>query len=235
MLVPVPRLKDLGPMPEGLPTGDEWRVEVDLDDPEHGYRLSERLRSLDLNAEASNRLGRRVTVTRDGSKMFLYAGSEAQAREAERVARDLVEADELSAEITLTRWHPVEEAWKDASVPLPQSEQERLAEYERRETAEEQEAEREGRYDWEARVDLPTLRDTHDLAERLRSEGLDVKRRWKHLLVGAPTEERAAEIGERIEREAPEGTKVHIETTTGIPHPVFVLMESARIPRGPGN
>jgi hypothetical protein len=222
-------------MNEGLPTGDEWRVEFDLDDPEHGYRLSERLHSLDLDAEASNRLGERVTVTRDGSKMFLYAGSEAQARAAEKVARELVEADELSAEITLRRWHPVEEAWKDPSEPLPHTEREREAEYERREQAEELEAEREGRYDWEARVDLPTLRDTHDLAERLRAEGFDVKRRWKHLLVGAPTEERAAEIGERIEKEAPEGTEVHIETTTGIPHPVFVLMGSARVPRGPGD
>jgi hypothetical protein len=217
-----------------LPTGDEWRVEVNLDDPEHGYHLSERLHAMDLDAEASNRLGRRVTVTRDGSKMFLYAGSEAQAKEAERIARELVEADELSAEIRLTRYHPVEEAWKDASEPLPQTEREREAEYERREAAEEREAKREGEYDWEARVDLPTLRDTHDLAERLRSEGLDVKRRWKHLLVAAPTEERAAEIGERIEREAPEGTEVHIEPT-GVPHPVFVLMGSARIPRGPGD
>jgi hypothetical protein len=221
-------------MSPDAPTGDEWRVEVDLDDPEHGYKLSERLHALDLDAEASNRLGERVTVTRDGSRMFLYAGSEAQAREAERVARELVESDELSAAITLTRWHPVEEAWKDASVPLPQTEQERIEEYRRREEAEEREAEREGEYDWEVRVDLPSLHDTHDLAERLRSEGYDVKRRWKHLLIGAPTEERAAEIGERIEREAPEGTEVHVETT-GVPHPVFVMIGSARLPRGPGH
>jgi hypothetical protein len=221
-------------MNEGAATGDEWRVEVDLDDPDHGYTLSERLRSLDIDAEASNRLGGRVTVTRDGPKMFLYTRSEAAAREAERVARELVDADDLSAGIRLTRWHPIEEAWKDASVPLPQTERERVAEYERREAAEQREAEREGEYDWEVRVDLPTLRDTHDLAERLRSEGLDVKRRWKHLLVGAPTEERAAEIGERIESEVPEGTEVHIETT-GVPHPVFVMMGAARLPRGPGD
>jgi hypothetical protein len=175
-----------------------------------------------------------VTVTRDGSKMFLYTRSEAAAREAERVARELVDADELSAGIRLTRWHPVEEAWKDAAVPLPETERERLAEYQRREAAEEREARQEGEYDWEVRVDLPTLRDTHDLAERLRSEEFDVKRRWKHLLVGAPTEERAAEIGERIEKEAPDGTQVHIETT-GIPNPVFVMIGAARLPRGPGD
>jgi hypothetical protein len=215
-------------------TSDEWRVEVDLDDPGHGYTLGERLRSLDLDAEAANKLGERVIVTRDGSKMFLYTGSAAQAREAERVARELVAEDELSAEVRLTRWHPVEEAWKDASLPLPETEREREAEYERRVAAEEREAKVEGEYDWEARVDLKTLRDTFELAKRLEDEGLEVRRRWKHLLVGAPTEQRAAEIGERIEAEAPEGAEVHIEPTGGIPHPVFVLIGAAGLPRSPG-
>src|SRR5436309_15771438 len=88
---------------------DEWRVEVDLDDEQHGFTLGERLRSLDLDDEARERLGDRVVVTRDGAKMFLYAATEEQAREAERVARDLVAAEGLSAEIALTRWHPDEE------------------------------------------------------------------------------------------------------------------------------
>jgi hypothetical protein len=214
---------------------DEWRVEVDLDDPEHGYTLGERLHALDLDAEAANRLGNRVIVTRDGSKMFLYAGTEAQAKEAERIARELVAADDLSARVTLTRWHPVEEAWKNAALSLPETEREREAEYERHEAAEEREAEVEGEYDWEARVDLPSLRETHELAQRLADQGLDVRRRWKHILVGAPTEERAAEIGERIEAEAPEGAEVHIEPTGGIPHPVFVMLGGLRLPRGPGD
>jgi hypothetical protein len=215
--------------------GDEWRVEVDLDDPEHGYALGERLHALDLDAEAANRLGNRVIVTRDGSKMFLYAGTEAQAKEAERIARELLAADDLSARVTLTRWHPVEEAWKDAALPLPETEREREAEYERHEAAEEREAQVEGEYGWEARVDLPSLRETHELARRLADEGLDVRRRWKHILVGAPTEERAAEIGERLEAEAPEGAEVHIEPTGGIPHPVFVMLGGLRLPRGPGD
>lgn len=215
--------------------GDEWRVEVDLDDPEHGYKLGERLHSLDLDAEAANRLGDRIVVSRDGSRMFLYAGSESAAREAERVARELVAEDELSAEIKLTRWHPVEEAWKDASVPLPESDRDREAEYERREAAEEREAEVEGEYDWEVRVDLPHVRDTGELARRLEDEGLDVTRRWRHLFVGAPTEERAAELGKRIEAEAPQGTEVHVQLTEGIPHPLFVLLSGVGVPRSPGD
>jgi hypothetical protein len=43
-------------------------------------------------------------------------------------------------------------------------------------------------------------------------------------LVGAPTEERAAELGRRIEAEAPEGTEVHVEPSGGVPHPVFVFI-----------
>src|SRR5438876_2568760 len=134
---------------------DEWRVELDLDDEQHGYTLGERLRSLDLDDEARNRLGDRVIVSRDGARIFLYAGTEEQAREAERVARDLIAAEGLSAETRLTRWHPDEEAWKDPSIPLPETEDERAAEHARHEATEEHEALATGRYDWEVRVDLP--------------------------------------------------------------------------------
>ncbi len=95
---------------------DEWRVEVDLDDEQHGFTLGERLHSLDLDDEARERLGDRVIVTRDGPKMFLYAQTEDQAREAERVAGDLLAAEGLSGKTALTRWHPDEDAWKDPSA-----------------------------------------------------------------------------------------------------------------------
>ena len=212
--------------------GDEWRVEVNLDDPEHGYRLGERLHALDLTPEAEDRLGNRVIVTRDGPRMFLYAGSEEQASEAERVARELLTHDDLSGTVQLTRWHPVEEAWKDPSVPLPQTEEEREAERTRHEEAEEREAEAEGEYDWELRVDLPSFRDAGELAKRLEDEGLDVTRRFRHLFVGVPTEERAAELQKRIEAETPEGTEIHLQLTEGIPHPLFVWLGAAD-PREP--
>ena len=112
---------------------DEWRVEVDLDDEQHGLTLGSACARLDLDDEARKRLGDRVIVTRDGPRMFLYAETEEQAREAERVARELLAAEELSADTALTRWHPDEDAWKDASVPLPETEEERAAERERHE------------------------------------------------------------------------------------------------------
>ena len=57
--------------PEGQ--DEEFRVEVELDDDEHHLSLARRLRAVDLDDEARERLGSRVVVTRDGSHLFLYA------------------------------------------------------------------------------------------------------------------------------------------------------------------
>ena len=119
---------------------DEWRVEVELDADEHGHSLGERLRALNLDNEAEKRLGGSVIVTRDGPHLFLYAWHEESAQEAERVIRELMEEDGLSGEVSLMRWHPVEEAWKPASEPLPETEDEVEAERRRNERAEEIEA-----------------------------------------------------------------------------------------------
>jgi hypothetical protein len=190
---------------------DEWRVEVELGDEQHHLKLGERLRSLDLDDEARKRLSDRVIVTRDGAHMFLYAGSEPAAREAERVARDLVEAEGLSGEVRVTRWDDADEAWTDQSgAPGP-------AAYVR----EHEQAWSEP--DWEVRIELPGLRDTLDLAKRLEDDGLEVRRRWHHLLVGADTEGEAAELAKRLSSEVPEGTNVRVEPG-GVPHPVFVFM-----------
>jgi len=207
-------------------TPDEWRVEIDLQDEEHHFALGERIRALDLDDEARRRLGGSVTVTRDGPHMFLYATSEQAAREAERVARELIGADELDAEVRLTRWHPDEEAWRDASEPLPQTDEEREAERARHEAAEAEEAAAEGEYDYEVHVDPPTHRDAVELERRLGEDGLAVKRRWKHVSVGALTEQRAEEIAERLRAEAPEGTEVTIGATE-LQHPLFVFFGSA--------
>jgi hypothetical protein len=121
-----------------------WRTgsgRVELDDEEGGYSIRERLRALELDDRARERLGSGVMVTRYGSRLFLYADSEAGAREAEGIVRALVDADELTATIEVTRWHPVEEAWKDLSIPLPATADEEAAEYAAREAAEAVEAE----------------------------------------------------------------------------------------------
>jgi hypothetical protein len=109
-------------------TEDEFRVEVDLDEPEHGLGLGERLRALDLDEQARERLGGPATVTRDGSHLFVYTASREAAAEAARALREVLAEDELSGEIRTTRWHPIAEEWKDAVEPLPADEEARAAE-----------------------------------------------------------------------------------------------------------
>ena len=203
---------------------DEFRVEVELNDVGHGYSVGERLRALDLGDDARDKLSRHVIVTRDGSKLFLYANDERLAREAERVVRDLVAQDELTAEITVTRWHPVEEAWKDASLPMPRTDEEREAEYARREEAEAQEVEDKGAFDWHVHADVPTRAEAIELAERLAEEGVDVvSRRWRYVVLGALTEERAHELADRVRAEAPEGTDVWVGVNPrDLPRALFV-------------
>jgi hypothetical protein len=99
---------------------DEWRVEVHLDDPDHGFPLSERLRALDLDDEVKRRLGERVIVTRDGPRLYVYSQTAEAAREAERVVREVVEADDLTAEIRRRRWNRRDHFWQDADQPLPE-------------------------------------------------------------------------------------------------------------------
>jgi hypothetical protein len=205
-------------------SGEDWRVEVELDDEQHGYSLRERLRSLALDDDVRKRLGGRVIVSRDGSRLFLYAATEEQSREAERVVRELVAADELTAEFSTTRWHPVEQAWEDAAVQLPVTSEEIAEERSRLEEAERQEAEREGSWDWHVRVELPTREDAVELAEKLHAEGNPVHRRWRYVTVNAATEESANELATRLGDELPDGSAVSVNAEP--PDPVFVLLGS---------
>lgn len=177
---------------------EDFRVEVELNVEAHGYSLRERLRALDLDDDARERLGRSVLVTRDGSRLFLYATTEAQAREAERVIRELIAEEGLTAEVALTRWHPAAEEWKDAALPLPHTPAEEEVERAARETAEAAEAEAEGRYDWQVVLHLRSRGEAHELADRLANEGLPVARRWRYVVVGAVTEEDADALAERF-------------------------------------
>jgi hypothetical protein len=208
-------------------TEDEWRVEIDLDDEEHGYGLGERLRARDLDDEARKRLGGRVMVTRDGPRVFLYAGSEDETREAERVARELVTDEDLTAEIRATRWHPAEEAWKDASIPLPRTEGEEQEELDRKEAAEWQEAVEEGSFDWIVKVELPSGAEAAELTDRLTDEGYRVHRRWRYLTIDVVTEEQANELASSLRDVLPPGSEVSVDANPDdIPTPVFVWVES---------
>ena len=203
---------------------DEWRVEVELGEPTGGLSLSERMRAHRLDDRARELLADRVVVTHDGPRLFVYAGDEAAAREAESVIGRLLGDERLDGRLAVTRWHPVEEAWKDAGEPLPSSEEEVAAEHERKVAAETREAVEEGEFDWEVRVELDSHGATSELAARLEAEGLPVTRRWRYLIVGALTEEGARELARRVVAEAPGRAEARIEARLDEPtHPLFVF------------
>lgn len=103
---------------------EEFRVEVELDDEEHGFSLWERLRALSLDNDARDRLGSQVTVTRDGTRMLLYTHTLADAREAEHTVKELVDKDDLTADFAVTHWDAAAQQWAPtdgtAAVPDPE-------------------------------------------------------------------------------------------------------------------
>jgi hypothetical protein len=207
---------------------DEWRVEVALDRDAHADTLSGALHDLQLDNEARKLLGGSVIVTRDGPYLFVYAWHEQSAQEAERVVKDIMDHEKLVGQVRLMRWHPVAEEWKDAVEPLPEDEA-ALAE-EMRENEEQGRKEASyGEYAWEVVVSLPHVRDTHALADKLREEGLPVKRRFTHLLIGATTEEAAVELGKRLEGEVPSDATVGVRgNPDDMPLPTFVNLNALK-------
>ena len=196
--------------------GDDWRVTVDFDDEGDGTQFAERLAALELEAEERERLGDRVVVSRDGPRVFLYTDAEERARAVHETVSARIESEGLSALTAFERWHPVEQDWKDASVPLPSTDAEAQAEHERLQEREAADSFEKGRSEWEVRVELASHEDTVALAERLESEGIPVVRRYTFLLAGAVNEDDARALAERLEREVPEGARIAVEPGGGL-------------------
>jgi hypothetical protein len=208
---------------------DEWRVEVALDEEQNGATLSEALHHLQLDNEARKLLGGSVIVTRDGRFLFIYAWHQESAEEAERVVKNLMQDEKLVGQVRLMRWHPVAEEWKDAEEPLPDDEAARAEEMHEAEREGSEEAHRYGEYPWEVVIDLPHIRDGQALAKKLRDEGLPVKRHFRYLLVGATSEDNAVELGERLEGEAPEGSRIGVRgNPDDMPLPAFVNLSALK-------
>jgi hypothetical protein len=195
---------------------EDWRLIVDFDDEGDGTQLVEWLAARRFATEERDRLGGRVAVSRDGPRVFLYADSESLAREADGIVRALLASEGAEARISFERWHPVEQDWKDAAMPLPQTEDEVRAEHERQQEREAAESLASGRAEWEVRVSLPSREATVALAERLEAEGIPAVRRSTFLLVGAANRDEAEALAERLRAEAPEGADVEVEPGGGM-------------------
>ena len=190
---------------------DDWRVTVTLHDEAHVGRALQSLREHEVEDDVRRRLGHRVAVSADGPRVLLYAGTEDAAREADQVVRQVMAQRGLGADFALDRWHPVEEQWQDADVPMPQTDEQRQAEHQRLEADETRESLATGHARWEVRVELPSHRDAVALADRLQAEGRPVIRRWKFLVLGANDEDDARDLARVIKQEAPAAASVQTE------------------------
>jgi hypothetical protein len=202
---------------------DEFRVTIEVSKP---HELLQALKAVERTEDAQGVLPRSA-VTHEGEHVFIYTDSLQAAERAQAVVRETMSQRGLSGQVAVYRWHPLEERWEDASVPLPASASERAAEHARLEQHETEESEQAGIAEWEVRVTLPSHQDARAFAERLRAEGIPVNQRWRHLLIGANDEDDAAALAERIRAEAPAGSEIHSEGN-GLPywqmlHPYAIL------------
>lgn len=192
---------------------DDWRVQVAFENEGLIEQLVDQLEARELEEDLSTAFEDRVIVSRDGERLFLYAGTRDQAERARDHVLELVRRHDWHVRAELTHWHPAAEEWEDPDAPLPpdgagrRTEHEALIAREREETAE------RGWPEMEVRVDLPSRHDAAAFAERLRGEGLPALHRWKFLLVGATDEDAARQLAARIEAEAPAGSTVAVEGT----------------------
>jgi hypothetical protein len=190
---------------------NDWRVTVTLRDAAHAGRVLESMREHEVAGDARRQLGGRIAVSADGPRVFLYAGSETAAREADRVVREIAAQHGLPAEFSLDRWHPIEEEWEGADVALPQTDEQRAAEHERLEADETRESLQTGHAEWEVRVELPSHHAAVELADRLKAEGHPVIRRWTLLVLGANDSDDAEVLAQAVRREAPADAKVETQ------------------------
>jgi hypothetical protein len=186
----------------------EWRVEVNLDDEAHGFSLGERLRAHDLDDHARKRLGGGAIVTREGPHLHVYTKSLAAAHEAERVVRELLEADRLSADISVTVWDEQRDAWLDA---------------EHGDVVEDPRAGEDGP-EYFVLVESDDQQALEALAGRL--DGPVEVRRGK-LLVGSSDDEEVEALAERLRSEMPDArVQTRADIFTDLPTPGFLLFET---------
>jgi len=194
---------------------DDWRVRVVLADDGQARKLAGELARWGERHELGRGFADRVIVSRDGAELFAYADRRERAEAAAALIRSAAAKRRWEVSTELRRWHPVAEQWEDPDRPLPRTEAERAAERQEAMEGEREESRAQGFPAFEVRVRAPSRQAAHQLAQRLAAEGLDAVQRWQFLVLGAPDEDTARALAERIRREAPAGSAVAVEASVG--------------------
>jgi hypothetical protein len=187
---------------------DDWRVRIELPDEERAQDLLGRLGLRQTSAEelAEELREHRLAVSQDGNTAFVYAATGMQAEQAARIVEgELNDLGLTPTRFVTERWLREEERWND-DPEQPDVEEELL---------------QRGYAPWEVRVEADSLREAHDLAEQLRSEGYDVSRTFTYVIAGAASREEAAELARRIHGEVEPGGELVYEVQPLNPFAVF--------------
>jgi hypothetical protein len=191
---------------------DDWRLQIDLDDPGIGGEVADQLRSAELDHDLALDVDRRVIVSHEGARIFLYAGDREQLDRARPAIEKFLDAKGWEAKLDLRHWHEVAEDWEDPDAAEPAGAAEKAAEHERlMKTEDEEVAAHHGRAEFEVRVEFPSHHEAREFAAKLKEEGLEPVRRWRYMVVGAADEDAAQALADRIRAEAPADAKVSAE------------------------
>ncbi len=186
---------------------DDWRLRIELSE-EHATGLLDWL-GLDFSAEArelaSELEDERLAVSRDGDTVFVYAGSSAQAEKARALVGEQLKEQGLAGNTRIEHWLGEEDRWDD-EPPGPDVEEELAA---------------RGYAPWEVRVECESHHEAEELADMLEEEGHAVVRRWRYVLVGAPSREDAQKLARRLHGEVEPGGELVWEVLPTQPFVVF--------------
>jgi hypothetical protein len=188
---------------------DDWRIRIKLAEERHAESMLDRL-GLDLGSDEAKRLareleGHRLAVSRDGGELFVYASTQSEAEQAQRVVEAELADEGIEAEIEVAHWLADEDRW---STDPPG------------ETWEEEQLER-GYAPWEVRIERGSHHEAQKLADQLEEEGYSVVRRFNYLIVGSSSEEEARELAARLHGEAEPGGELVWEVAPKNPFAVF--------------
>jgi len=187
---------------------DDWRVRIELPDEAGAQDLLGRLGLRQTEAEelADELREHRLAVSQDGDTVYVYASTGMQAEQAARIVESELDDQGLAPSRFVTeRWLRDDERWDD-EPDQPDVEEELI---------------QRGYAPWEVRVEAAGLREAHDLAEQLRSEGYDVSRTFTYVIAGTGSREEAVELARRIHGEVEPGGELVYEVQPQNPFAVF--------------
>src|SRR5947209_17479252 len=186
---------------------DDWRITIEVEGAEG---VVGRLGDLGDEARelAADLKQRRLSVSRDDETIFVYAGSQADAKKALAIVDAELRANGIEAKTSrIEHWLDAEERWDDEPAT---------------ETWEQEELD-EGYAPWEVRVECGSRQEAKDLAERLETEGYKPLRNFHYLIVGTASHEDAEALATRLHGEVEVGGEVVLEAMSGVTRPFAIF------------